>query len=273
MERVTDTIEIIPTPTNDWLKGKLQSCESRFLAASPFVGDIFLDYSSALSQDIDKILITRTNLRDFALGASNINTLFNLAASGVKVRSLVGLHAKIYIIDNSFALVTSANATYSGMFRNREFGVGLSSPEKVNAVAKALLSGLGGDSPPIDVTVDELEAIRKSIASIRPRIPTIEDIDGILTEVEGQVEFEIKDESGLLGAFTGWTRLTFEGVLRQPNDEFSLGDLFAVCKEPALIHYPDNRHVRAKLRQQLQRLRDYGAVEFIGGGNYRKKFS
>jgi len=33
--------------------------------------------------------------------------------------------------------------------------------------------------------------------------------------------------------------------------------------------HPENRHVRDKIRQQLQVLRDKGLVEFLGRGEYR----
>ena len=33
--------------------------------------------------------------------------------------------------------------------------------------------------------------------------------------------------------------------------------------------HPDNHHVRDKIRQQLQVLRDAGILEFIGRGRYR----
>jgi type II restriction enzyme len=33
--------------------------------------------------------------------------------------------------------------------------------------------------------------------------------------------------------------------------------------------HPDNRHVRDKIRQQLQVLRNLGLVEFLGRGRYR----
>ena len=33
--------------------------------------------------------------------------------------------------------------------------------------------------------------------------------------------------------------------------------------------YPGNNNVRAKIRQQLQVLRDAGLVAFLGGGRYR----
>jgi chromosome condensin MukBEF MukE localization factor len=37
-----------------------------------------------------------------------------------------------------------------------------------------------------------------------------------------------------------------------------------------LFFYPNNRFPRQKLRQQLQRLRDLGMIEFLGEGRYRR---
>ena len=34
--------------------------------------------------------------------------------------------------------------------------------------------------------------------------------------------------------------------------------------------HPDNHHIKDKIRQQLQMLRDNGIIEFIGRGHYRK---
>ena len=75
-----------------------------------------------------------------------------------------------------------------------------------------------------------------------------------------------------MDALTGWTQLTFEGVLQVGDRDFSLDDLFALCEPRAREQYPNNKHVRAKLRQQLQRLRDLEALEFLGRGRYRKTF-
>ena len=36
------------------------------------------------------------------------------------------------------------------------------------------------------------------------------------------------------------------------------------------IKHPENHHVRDKIRQQLQVLRDNGIIEFVGRGHYRK---
>ena len=41
-------------------------------------------------------------------------------------------------------------------------------------------------------------------------------------------------------------------------------------EEMLAIKHPDNHHVKDKIRQQLQMLRDNGIIEFIGRGHYRK---
>lgn len=50
--------------------------------------------------------------------------------------------------------------------------------------------------------------------------------------------------------------------------EFELSDVYAF--EPHLKRlFPGNQHVREKIRQQLQVLRDKGFIEFLGRGRYR----
>jgi len=68
----------------------------------------------------------------------------------------------------------------------------------------------------------------------------------------------------------GWT-LDVLNVVRSLNKpEFSLSDVYARADELSKLH-PDNRHVRDKIRQQLQVLRDLGLLEFLGSGSYRLK--
>ena len=50
--------------------------------------------------------------------------------------------------------------------------------------------------------------------------------------------------------------------------EFTLADVYAHAASLAKLH-PNNRHVRDKIRQQLQVLRDLGLLQFLGGGSYR----
>src|SRR5579859_6471649 len=66
----------------------------------------------------------------------------------------------------------------------------------------------------------------------------------------------------------GWT-LDVLNVVRSLNKpEFSLSDVYAHAAQLAQLH-PDNRHVRDKIRQQLQVLRDLGLLTFLAPGEYR----
>lgn len=53
------------------------------------------------------------------------------------------------------------------------------------------------------------------------------------------------------------------------GQEFNLDEMYAF-EEDFKKAYPDNRHIKDKIRQQLQYLRDFGYLEFIGRGKYRK---
>lgn len=66
----------------------------------------------------------------------------------------------------------------------------------------------------------------------------------------------------------GWT-LDVLSVVRSLNKtEFSLSDVYEHADQLARIH-PNNSHVRDKIRQQLQVLRDLKLLDFLGKGAYR----
>ena len=66
----------------------------------------------------------------------------------------------------------------------------------------------------------------------------------------------------------GWT-LDVLNVVRSLNkQEFSLSEVYAHESSLAKLH-PGNRHVRDKIRQQLQVLRDLGLLLFLSPGRYR----
>ena len=66
----------------------------------------------------------------------------------------------------------------------------------------------------------------------------------------------------------GWTLEVLNVVRAINKPEFSLAEVYAHAGELGRRH-PENRHVRDKIRQQLQELRDLGMVEFLGRGEYR----
>lgn len=68
----------------------------------------------------------------------------------------------------------------------------------------------------------------------------------------------------------GWLLDTMLCVEKIGRKEFSLDEVYAFENALSKKH-PDNRHIKDKIRQQLQVLRDKGYLEFINRGNYRLK--
>jgi type II restriction enzyme len=66
----------------------------------------------------------------------------------------------------------------------------------------------------------------------------------------------------------GWTLDVLSVVRSLGKTEFSLGEVYGFENPLSRLH-PHNRHVRDKIRQQLQILRDVGLLQFLGGGEYR----
>ena len=68
----------------------------------------------------------------------------------------------------------------------------------------------------------------------------------------------------------GWLFDVFNCVNQIPTAEFTLQDIYKYTELLQKKHI-NNHNIEAKIRQQLQFLRDKGFVEFLGGGRYRKK--
>ncbi len=67
----------------------------------------------------------------------------------------------------------------------------------------------------------------------------------------------------------GWLLDILSCVNAIPSEEFSLQEIyhFTDYLQQAHLH---NHHIKAKIRQQLQILRDSGFIIFLGNGRYRK---
>ena len=70
----------------------------------------------------------------------------------------------------------------------------------------------------------------------------------------------------------GWLEDTLECVEQIPEDVFSLEEMYRFEASLSEKH-PENNNVCAKIRQQLQQLRDKGYIEFLGNGVYKKRKS
>lgn len=266
-------IEFITTPTEDWLNEAIASCSERFLTSSPYIGNWLPRLSSRLPSSVQTLILTRTDLRDFASGASDLDSLCMLSEGGSDILSCNRLHAKVYVIDEACGLVTSANATFSGMCRNLECGIVVRDLASVRNAANLVLNGFGSKEVPQRWTSADLNSLREPVRILKKLLPPR--LGALDTEEESLPDVAPSGTIGraLVEYLPGWTKLALEGVQLQKTDTFDLQTFVAICRPIAAKRFPNNRHVREKLRQQLQRLRDLGLIEFLGRATYRRRRS
>ncbi|MBI3878438.1 MAG: Dam-replacing domain protein [Verrucomicrobia bacterium] len=67
---------------------------------------------------------------------------------------------------------------------------------------------------------------------------------------------------------SGWTLDVLNLIRKLGKAEFTREETYAFARELERLH-PDNRHIRDKIRQQLQVLRDTGLLHHLERGRWR----
>lgn len=119
----------------------LDTADSSLVLCSPFIGSGPCRLveerirQRSRTDSVDLRIVTDLSRDNLLSGATDVRALLRLAEAiaGTRVRFLPSLHAKVYIADDTCAVITSSNLTDNGMFRNFEYGVLLEDP---SAVAK-----------------------------------------------------------------------------------------------------------------------------------------
>lgn len=108
-------------------------------------------------------------MRSIVDGATDISALALLAdkVSLVDIRHLPRIHAKVYVANEDYAIISSANFTDGGVTRNFEYGVALENPEDVSMVVAnireyAVLGGL--------VTRERLQRLHELVTRVRSAV-------------------------------------------------------------------------------------------------------
>src|SRR5262249_4090149 len=152
--------------------------------------------------------------------------------------SLSSLHAKVYIVDRVRALVTSANATYSGMYRNRECGFELTASTDVQSLADLVSSGFGATPKPQRWSVSDLEELPEPVKALRDALPRIPKSPDGATESPVRVNLRARQFHRLLDTLPGWTQLTLEGVSLISSDVFTMEQVWTTCAPLVAARFP-----------------------------------
>ncbi len=102
------------------------------------------------------------------------------------------------------------------------------------------------------------------------RIPLVENGNPVNPKSARKQYAKVRPLEKLRPEMRGWT-LDVLNLLRSLHKQsFTLADAYTLETHLAALH-PANRHIRPKIRQQLQILRDLGLLTFLGNGHYTLK--
>lgn len=120
---------------------ELSKAQQEILISSPWITHIIDELSSFKKKEgkkkIDIKVITRLIKEDIEKGVTDLDKFRVLKDTfGAEIRYNNDLHAKMVVLDNSVAIISSANLTKKGLSVNYEAGICLRDKNMVNKVAQ-----------------------------------------------------------------------------------------------------------------------------------------
>ena len=137
-------IQLLKSPFERDFRAALHKAEKEVIFSSPYINDagvsVFID---SIQNPADKSIRILTNLssRNIVDNVTQPAALLKICAtfSDTTISSLERLHAKVYIIDELFAVITSANLTNGGLRSNFEYGVTIDDPKTIKIIKRDVL--------------------------------------------------------------------------------------------------------------------------------------
>lgn len=168
---------MIDSASQGWhraLRSLIQSVDQHMMICSPFVGQqgttfITENLPAHFSQSGNLTFLTNLSVGNVCQLATDPRALRILIGElpASTVFHVPGLHAKVYIADERQAIVTSANLTAGGLYRNLEFGVVISDPSSVRSIRAELFEFANlGASVPFSTLVNYCDALNSILESV-----------------------------------------------------------------------------------------------------------
>jgi len=266
-------VEIITNPSTDIFLDLVRTSQEQLLA-SPFikanVAKLILDNKPT---EAKISLLTSYKLNSFYRNSSDLTALKSFIERHIPVRNYPKLHAKTYIFDSERAIITSANLTLGGLQNNYECGVLIDDPKTAGHIKSEFLQIFEDEEKASKVTEEILSTTEDILAKVpkEKRIKFEKSEKDLFPTIPYEPEDDLYDGgvATISNTLSGWRLDTFDVISKIPANIFKLEQAYAYKQHLQELH-PENRNVEAKIRQQLQELRDLGLVEFFGGGVYRK---
>lgn len=240
--------------------GLCAEANRNILLCSPYVKEsITKDIIANKKRDSEIELITAILMGSFRRRSSDLSAISHLLESGCRIYNCNGVHAKFYIFDNEKCIITSANLTEGGLGKNHEAGVITNDRETLRAATKYY------------------QTLKTDETSGFVRMHAVAEIEGMLSRLPPYVEEKMpvpdtlfpNEIEAICEGFSGWRLDVFNETDKLPVPEFD-SESVAMMSERLRAKYPRNNNREAKVRQQLQELRDLGLIQFVRPGVYRR---
>lgn len=262
-------MKILKTPwKKEFLELVSQSKES-IKITSPFIkNNICKDILRNKSNQSKLEIYTSFKLINIYSGTLDLDGLESLIKEKGIIRNIPKLHSKIYLFDNSKVIITSGNLTSGGLVNNYEYGIYTEDRTITDQVCKDFIS-FSRDKDVGTINLKNIEDVRKILSKI-PESESIKIPKYDLNSLN-ENEYDILEipEKALIASLKGWKLEVLKCIQLIKNQKFTLKEMNNFefyLKEK----YPNNNNITAKIRQQLQDLRDLGLIEFLGNGEYKK---
>lgn len=260
-------MKILKNPWDTIFYELISSANKSIKIAAPYVKEkIVCKMLENKVSNANVSLITSFKLMNYFVGASDLTALTKIINSGGSVKNFQKLHSKLYIFDDSVAVISSANLTYGGLISNYEYGI-LLEGKNVEVIVNDYAT-LEADVVTGDITSASIQLAKEVLSKVpQSKRPSIPDFDStILSQTKDVYTGGVES---IASSLSGWKLEVFKILNQIQTVDFTAHDLELFI--PYLQQkFPNNNNIDAKIRQQLQLLRDIGLVQFNGNGKYCK---
>lgn len=262
-----NAVKIVNTYLCDIFCNLVVNSKKRIRLCAPYIKESIINKIYDIKKPDTKIdIISNFSLPNFYNGSSDIEAFKRPIESNDKVYNCQTLHAKIYIFDDKYAIITSSNLTPSGFRGNLEYGIFI----KDNFLVKQSVNDFkaicnGKNTVEIDIkTIIKIQAMLNNLPKYKKPGIYLENNES--TEVDSILNIDIEL---LKDNLNNWQRETLDVIDLINNSEFTLSDIY-VYEDTFAKAFPNNNTIRESIRRNLQELRNLGLIKFYGNGIYKK---
>lgn len=137
-------LSLIKSPFENDFKILLGKTKRELTVSSPYINEDGIDIFSNAIRDKSKVrlnILTNLSVRNIIDDVTQPSALLKIYDDfkETKISSLAKLHAKVYVVDEIYAVITSANLTSGGLIGNFEYGVLIEDSKVVSTIKDDML--------------------------------------------------------------------------------------------------------------------------------------